>query len=58
MDYVHEIDILRQEVAFAIGKPIARDTYEIVARGLPHLPPTDYPLERWQYICLGWVTNF
>ena len=43
MDYVHEIDTLIQEVSLAIGKPISRDTYEIVDRGLPHIPPTRLP---------------
>ncbi|MDI9370569.1 MAG: hypothetical protein QM446_06570 [Synergistota bacterium] len=43
MDYVHEIDTLIREVSLAIGKPISRDTYEIVDRGLPHIPPTRLP---------------
>jgi hypothetical protein len=43
MDYVNEIDTLIQEVSLAIGKPISRDTYEIVDRGLPHIPPTRLP---------------
>ena len=43
MDYVHEIDTLIQEVPLAIGKPISRDKYEIVDRGLPHTPPTRLP---------------
>lgn len=43
MDYVHEIDSLIQEVSLAIGKPISRDNYEIVDRGLPHIPPTRLP---------------
>jgi hypothetical protein len=43
IDYVHEIDTLIQEVSLAIGKPISRDTYEIIDRGLPHIPPTRLP---------------
>lgn len=43
MDYIHEIDTLIQEVSLAIGKPISRDAYEIIDRGLPHIPPTRLP---------------
>jgi len=46
MDYVHEIDTLIQEVSLAIGKPISRDRYEIIDRGLPHVSPTRLPAEK------------
>jgi len=43
MDYVHEIETLIQNTTLAIGKPILKDKYEIVDRGLPHIPPTRLP---------------
>jgi hypothetical protein len=43
MDYIHEIDNLIQEVTLAIGKPILKDRYDIVDRGVPHMPPTRLP---------------
>jgi hypothetical protein len=43
MDYVYEIDSLIQKATLAIGKPIFKDKYEIVDRGLPHIPPTRLP---------------
>ena len=46
MDYVYEIDTLIQEVSLAIGKPISRDKYQIIDRGLPHVPPTRLPAEK------------
>ncbi|WP_092639280.1 hypothetical protein [Acetanaerobacterium elongatum] len=46
MDYINEIDTLIQEVSSAIGKPISREKYEIVDRGLPHIPPSRLPAEK------------
>ena len=43
MDYVYEIDSLIQKATLAIGKPIFKDKYEIVDRGLPHIPPARLP---------------
>lgn len=43
MDYVYEIDTLIQEVTLVIDKPILKDKYEIIDRGLPHIPPTRLP---------------
>lgn len=43
MDYVHEIETLIQNTTLVIGKPILKDKYEIVDRGLPHIPPTRLP---------------
>ena len=43
MNYVHEINTLIHEVTLAIGKPILKDKYEVVDRGLPHIPPTRLP---------------
>lgn len=46
MDYINEIDTLIQEVSLAIGKPISREKYEIIDRGLPHIPPSRLPAEK------------
>ena len=54
MDYVHEIDTLIQEVSLVIGKSISRDKYEIIDKGLPHVPPTRLPAEKMAvYIVLA-----
>ena len=39
MDYANEIDNLIREISLAIGKPIPKEKYEILDRGLPHLQP-------------------
>lgn len=41
MDYVREINTLIQGVSLEIGKPILK--YEIIDRGVPHIPPTRLP---------------
>lgn len=43
MNYANEIDSLIQGVSLAIGKPIPREKYEILDRGLPHTQPTRLP---------------
>ena len=43
MNYAKEIDSLIQGVSLAIGKPIPREKYEILDRGLPHTQPTRLP---------------
>ena len=43
MNYADEIGNLIQGVSLAIGKPIPKEKYEILDRGLPHLQPTRLP---------------
>lgn len=38
MDYVAEYDRMIQEVTAVLDKPISRDKYEIIDRGVPHKP--------------------
>ena len=38
MDYVTEFDRIIQDVTLALRKPISRDRYEIIDRGVPHKP--------------------
>lgn len=43
MDYVTEYDRIIQEVSTALKKPISRDQYEIIDRGVPHKPSSLKP---------------
>lgn len=43
MNYADEISNLIQGVSLAIGKPIPKERYEVLDRGLPHLQPKQLP---------------
>ena len=38
VDYVAEFDRIIQEVTAVLNKPISRELYEIIDRGVPHKP--------------------
>jgi hypothetical protein len=44
LNYVLEIAALIESITNAIEKPIARQDYEIVDRGIPHKPPSQMPV--------------